>query len=465
MQIDRKSSGKDERRVLIGLVTNRKLLSKVFSVWVQDGLFSSRWANIIGAWCVKYFEEYGEPPNRGIESIYETWAEQTTDKETVEVIGKFLRILSSEYERDDPLSGSYLIDLAGKHFNKVKLDRLARSIEGEVGRGRLSRAEQLVNEHSTIRMGVSEVIDLLSAKEEVMNAFESKRDPLLIYPGALGEFFGEAFERDGFLSFEGPEKRGKSFWLLDVAWRAMLQRRRVAMFECGDMSRSQVIRRFMARASHHPLRPGNVRWPRRMGKDEEGNVYVDSETRYFSEGLDWRTAYQACQRIMRIKLRTKRPLLKLSCHPADSLSAVELKHILQTWEREDNWVPDLVVVDYADILAAPNKSADLRDSTNRTWMQLRALSQELHCCVVTATQSSADAYSAHTIGMKHFSNDKRKRAHVTGSIGLNSIDEEEEQGLMRLNWVVLREGARNTKRCVYVAECRALSNPAVRSTF
>ena len=50
-------------------------------------------------------------------------------------------------------------------------------------------------------------------------------------------------------------------------------------------------------------------------------------------------------------------------------------------------------------------------------------------------------------------------------VGINSNDEEKEAGVIRLNWVVLREGAYNVNNCVHVAGCLSIANPAVNSTY
>ena len=107
-----------------------------------------------------------------------------------------------------------------------------------------------------------------------------------------------------------------------------------------------------------------------------------------------------------------------------------------------------------------------RDRIDETWKHLRFLSQMFHCLVVTATQSDTLCYNANIITKRNFSGDKRKNAHVTGMIGLNQKDpEEKEIGVTRLNWVVMRERAFSVHKCVYVAGCLAIANPAIRSTY
>ena len=84
---------------------------------------------------------------------------------------------------------------------------------------------------------------------------------------------------------------------------------------------------------------------------------------------------------------------------------------------------------------------------------------------MTATQADAASYKQDTIDSSNFSEDKRKLAHVTGMVGINSSEAEKEFGLQRLNWIVLRESDFNSSRCVHVAGCLDVGNPAILSTF
>ena len=54
---------------------------------------------------------------------------------------------------------------------------------------------------------------------------------------------------------------------------------------------------------------------------------------------------------------------------------------------------------------------------------------------------------------------------MTGMVGINATEKEKDRGITRLNWVVLREKAFSSYRCVYVAGCLAIAHPAIKSTW
>ena len=452
----------EERTVLIGMIVDKVVLGRIVPKY-DKGMFRSPWANRVSFWCITYFNKYQKAPGPHIQSIYETWASNTHNKDTVEIVGQFLGSLSRQYTRLRRDSNSeYVIDTAAQYFNKVKLERLSEAIDADVNQGEIDKAIHRTVDYHKLEMGVGAGIDVFADKENIKAAFEDEHDAIITYSDGLGKFFGDRLERDGFISIMGPDKKGKSFWLLDMAFRAILQKRRVAFFECGDLSQHQIMRRFMMRVSRSPLYPCVVKYPMDIRSRPKAPPLLRFRRKQFKQKLTWKKAYKACKSLTEGRgLKSK---LRLSCHFNDTLTVDGIRGILDEWERND-WIPDVVVIDYADLLDMSYLGLEGRDRIDKTWKQLRRISQERHCLVITATQTDTAAYDAKTVSRKHFSEDKRKNAHVTGMIGLNQTPKEKERGYMRLNWVVLREGWYSELRCCYVATCFELANMAVRSVF
>ena len=463
MEVKKRDSS-TERKVLIGMIVSKPVLSRISARWDRE-MFRSKWCDLVGGWCVKHFRRYGRAPGRDIEGLFETWSEESDDKETIALVDKFLSSLSDEYKQAKKINAEYLIDLAGGHFNKVRGERFVRTYGAHLENGDLDKAEAARQKFHKIELGAGAGIDVLRDMSAITEAFHSTRDPLIKYPGALGDFWQDALERDALIGLMGPEKRGKTWWLIDLAWRGMLQGRKVAFFEVGDMSQNQIMRRFMVRASRTPMKPGEIKYPKFINHPDPETMFteVDFETYTFKKSLNEKTASRACRKIIE-KSGTDECLLKLACYPNTSISINGVQAAINGWELE-GWVPDVVVIDYADILQPITGVTDSRDQIDMTWRGMRSLSQSSHCLVVTATQADAASYSVETMSMSNFSNDKRKFSHVNGMVGLNQTPPEKKNATMRLQWIVLRENEFSIDRCVYVAQCLGLANPAVKSTF
>ena len=346
-----------------------------------------------------------------------------------------------------------------------KAEKLIETLQSDIESGDINKTWERINTSHKLEIGQGCGVDVLQDQSAIQQAFAAKQEPLVVYPGALNNLFKDALERDAFIAFQGGEKKGKTFLLLDLAWRAMCQRRKVAFFEVGDLSQNQIMRRFMIRAAGRPLKSCTVKYPKSISHHPDSEIAEVEETeRVYKNPLSWGKAWKACQEVMISKTKSKDSYLRLSCHPNSSISIQGVYGILQGWER-DGWTPDCIIIDYADILAPIRGDMETRDAINSTWKQMRALSQSLHCLVATATQAKATSYKAHTQTREHFSENKLKMAHVTGMIGINQSEDEKDIGVIRLNWIVLREGEFSEGKCVHCAGALALAAPLIRSTF
>lgn len=453
----RRFDGGDLRRTLIGMVTDPVVCSRVAATW-KDDMFRQRWANLVGGWAVKYFRKYGAPPDGRIKDIFERWADKTSaDGDTVEAVEKFLRALSDEHEAGPPQAADYVLDVAGRHLNEARLRQVIEDATADLDRGKVDDAHGRLTGVSRVELGVGAVVDPAEDWDAWERAFDNeRRRPLVTYPGALGKFIGDAMGRDCLFAFMSPDKVGKSMWLLDLAYRAVRQRRRTAFFDVGDQCQDDVMVRLGQRTTRRPEHTATLNVPVGFGKDRQPEVESQK-----LEGLSAGEAHRAFKRAVRDE-----DLFRLSCHPNSSIGAAGISSLLQDWGRE-GWTVDVCVIDYADILAPPGGVRETLDQIDETWKRLRRMSQEMHCLVVTATQSSAAAYAEkqRTLSRRHFSGRKTKLAHVNGMLGLNATPAEKEKGITRINWVVRRRGAFSETACVHVAGCLAVASPAMKSTF
>ena len=345
MRIDKKNNNQ-ERQILIGMIVDKIVLSRIISKY-QPQMFKSKWANIIAKWCLQYYQKYKKAPLKHIESLFETWSVQTKDKNTVDLVGKFLETLSEEYEElKSESNSSYIIDIAGHYFNQVKIERLMESVESDITEGQPEKAHSRLIGYNKIEMGVGAGINVLQDKEAMQRAFnDDKKEILIKFPGALGKFFGNALERESFIAFLGRKGIGKSFWLQTMAWEGVLQRRRVAFFEAGDNGENQVMRRLMIRAAKHPRFSGDVYYPTRIWRDKnKKRIRRDFEIKEFEKKLSWQKANKACRKIMRKKIKSKDSYFRLSCHFNTTIDVDGIDSILNDWERESGWIPDIVCI-------------------------------------------------------------------------------------------------------------------------
>lgn len=458
-----KFDGSPERKVVTACLVDKHVLGRVAAKWSPSAL-PSKWANLVVGWAVDYYKEWKRAPAHDVQTQFDMWRPSAGDPATVELVGNFLQSISDDYRKlKEGINPAYVLDVADALMKRVQTVDLRDKLTAYVEADDIEKALSTVTAFRPTELNGTSWIDVRADEAAMVAAFERRSEVLIKYPGALERFFGRSLERDGFIAILAPEKRGKSYWLMDMAWRAVEQNRTVAYFEVGDMSRDQVLRRMGVRAARRPLE-GN-QYPFKIPTGIEpppkrtGVASVGYEDEYHKKNLTGLEAHAAVQKHL------PPDKFRLSVHPNSSISVYGIEAEIESWRR-DGFAADCVFIDYADILAPLDRKAEVRDQINQTWKALRGMSQKYNCLVVTATQSDAESYDAHTLGRRHFSEDKRKYAHVTGMFGLNqSPKTEKEPGIYRLNWIVLRDGAFSENDFVYVAGNLALGQPAMVSTF
>jgi hypothetical protein len=458
--------GREQRQICIAMIVNRQVLAKVSSAWKEEGLFSSPPLNLIGRLCVYYFRKHNDAPKKHIEILLLNHAKKKNfNKDIMEPIEELLQSLSGEYEQaNESINPDYLLDIAQKEFEAIGRKKFLTSYRDAVDLGDAEAADNLMRSYRRIELGGDTGV-FAEDLEAFKAAFEAKKEPLIKCPEGLGDFIGNQLSKDAFVSFAGPSKRGKSFQLLNMAWYGMTNRKRIAFFETGDMTQNQLFMRIATRAAKKPELKGIYQLPTNIVW-KSGHPFVSFEEKVYDNNLSPIEAHQAYVKYLERVAKSKGELLWICCKPSGALSVEDIKILIETKTQQNNWVPDIIIIDYADLLKPPkNASKDFRHQIDATWRELRALSQERHCLVLTATQTNRESSLADVIRMDHSSEDKRKVDHVTGMIGINVNAEDKKQQITRLNWMALRDKEFHTNRCVYCAGAVWMSNPSVKSIY
>lgn len=478
---DASKQGRRTRTVLIGMIVSGAVLSRVTPRWTDRGLFpdGDRVSNLIGSMCVKHYKDFRKAPGAEIGSIVEAWAsENQGDKETQQLLSTLLESLSGQYERlGDEINVEYTNKIAGKLFKRERIKQVLRDAGIEERNGRVDEAESKLLGYRRIELGGSAAISPLTDKVEIRAAYSEDNKPIIQYDiPAIDRFMQGALEREGFISFLAPNKAGKSFWLMDLACRALMAHKRVAFFLIGDMSKKQFLRRLYARLAVRPrssptgvwpvevMMPQGIRMLPKPSDDKPWCAEVITKSKTFKNGTDETRAEAACDRWMTEIIRADDPYLMLSVHGGRTVSVLGIRSELEAMEQ-DGFVADVVLVDYADNLAPVNHRDERRDQVNETWLGLRALALENKCLVGTSTQCDTPGFDKWVLTRDNFSEDRRKLDHVTMMIGLNVGKRDKPFGITRLNVVNMRDGDFDNYKCCYVAGCLDVCNPAVAAVY
>lgn len=140
------------------------------------------------------------------------------------------------------------------------------------------------------------------------------------------------------------------------------------------------------------------------------------------------------------KAEAKAGVFKVIDFPSGTLKVSHLNRVLEKY-RDRGIVFDLVVVDYADIMAPERNSDELREGLRRIYIDLRALAHVWNIALLTATQTNRDGAKAVTAKATDVGDDWNKVRTVDILIGINATDAEKAAGEARLHWAISRNTA------------------------
>jgi len=478
----RKVDGNTPRMILTAMICDPMVCGTLAGHWPKQGtgFFASEVHNLIASWCVRHFKKHRTPPAKSITLIYSDWAEKHAKAEEAEDVERVLHFASDRASQDQVEAGP-ILEIAEKHFNIIMRRRHNENIARK-----LENNEPILPEDDKLNLlnfGTNTYISMFNDGDWLGQTFLDKPEPLLTFPGPLGQFFGNEFAADTFVSFMASEKTGKSTVLQNIAYSSVAQRKHTAYFDCGDMSARQIGMRVGRMLCCLPRDAGIYKFPTRMYRvdddsgdapilsgdsdDTKGNFGVDVE--YEERDLRAATDKDVKESLIRFrakKVKSEDEYFRLSCNPNGTVSVAYIRGVLEKW-ASGGFCPKVVIIDYADILVPPPGYSEARDGIDATWRALRGLSQELQICLITASQANAASYKTDELGKSNFSGSKTKIAHVTAMIGLNKTNYEKENQRMRLNYIARREGEENVKgrRYVHVVGQLAIGNPWIKSCW
>lgn len=502
----RKIDASLDRQIIVGMVVSDRFLQSIQSIYRPE-LFTAPFAVTVASWCLEYGKRYNKAPKQHIQDIFASHQRAGLDDAQSDLIEQFLKSLQDEYEHAEKFNVDYLLDQTEKLFRQRTIKHLAEDLEAHLSRGEVEDAEGRLVDFRKLARPASNSINPLRDVEALQKAFEAREEPLFRLPGAYGELLNPHLIRGGFVAFLGRAKVGKTWRLMDIAMRAVADRCNVAFFQLGDLSQDDYLVRqgvYLAKVSNDAKYCGDVLVPvldckhnqiaecRNGGGREEALEINLEELLPNEEKRDWiysHTPCQACRKLpgfqgatwwdirpktlpltwqkawdatQRWSKRHRAKGFRLATYPNSSVNVAGVEQQLDLWEQTEGFIPDVIILDYADIMLPENDRKEQRHQENDRWKALRRLCQERYVCLITATQANRGGFGEDSLGAENTSEDKRKLDHVTAFFGLNQTPDEEEQGVLRIAPILMREGKKG-KSQVAVLQSLETGQPHVAS--
>jgi hypothetical protein len=466
----------DERRVIESLVFCKDVLADL--VDVADPIYFKNDINKkIVNWCKLFYSNYKDSPK---DSLFEM--EIKSDQHEY-----FVELVRSMVERNKGIqhNSEFLKDKAIKFFKKRELEIVQGNIKALLDKDLIDDAENEVLNYKKTTKKLIKAFDPFDNPEEI---FQYKDAGLFKFPGALGEFMGELY-RGWLVAISGGFKRGKSFALQEFFFNCLLNRLRVGFISLEmtqiDM-KERLARRFLSLADTQGLyrvpvfdclknQNGKCIYPTRVGS---GCLLVNGKRPIYTSPPAMR--HKVCTHCMGsidfepttwYELLYKKEwdpstvisdVSKLKAHyghfakmrsfPRFSASLKDIKHELDVWHNMLNFFPDVLIIDYADIIKPNSSKLAGFEKEDEIWMELAQIASEYNILLVTATQINRNGLAAEMQTEEHMSKWIGKLAHINVWVTLNQLDEEKAAHIMKWGILEHRHKQFNKQDMCYVIQ-------------
>lgn len=479
-----------ESKILAGLIQSDAFI-KTMHKDTHTRFFSTKVGKEITTFCLDYFKKFDEAPKAQIDDLLDKMVKQDRPSEELKDVISIIDRLANKTDVNE----KYLTDTAYSFFrSRDALELSERIKEAAVSEDETTLAS-LVNSYKLVDK--PETVGVSPFDEDIfLKAMAESNEPVFKCKGQYGEFINPELYRGAYVTFIAPTKGGKSWYLMDLAIKALEAGVKVAYLQAGDMTEGQFINRFFTSilknnyrdrycASHWSPVPDCVynQNDTCTDKDRDGKVGLftgeatkeveQKSKKEILEAMKQTTGYKPCKscmncprkkhkfngscyyikkgqgkpysaediaKVTREEYKDVKDNFKLASYPTDRLSPAQIETLMDGWAKYDDFVPDIILIDYLDILTVENKLRDNRETVkNMAAKGLRTVAIKYNVCLVTATQSDTAGFDQKTLNMKNFRDESKILTHFTCLIGINQTPEEKEKGMVRLNKIMSRD--------------------------
>lgn len=210
-----------------------------------------------------------------------------------------------------------------------------------------------------------------------------------------------------------PPKGGKSTFLINMSFNALL-RHKVVVYFSHEISQQKIELRYTARIANIDM---NL-----LKKDPAAQ----------KKGMRARALFWS----------THKPQLFIKDYPTKTATCDTMRSYLYSLEGERGVRPDLIVVDYADVVRSTKQvgQGGERFAFADVYEQLRAMASEFDCPVLTASRCKRDAVNKVVIEMEDIAEAYEKCSIADHIFAICASRQEKIQKTVRLYYAGSREG-------------------------
>lgn len=389
---------------------------------ISANLFESAVFREIASHAIDYFDRFKEPIAEHLADELEGVLRGDDKRKAA----SYSRVLDNLFAAKDGMNREYVVSKLNIFVRQQSLkSAIVKAVEA-VEEGNIDQAEVELNKGLSSQIVSFEPGVSFADPKQSLLFFDHVSDGIMTGISELDKHDICPRRQEMFL-FVAPAKKGKSWALVQCGKWAILQRLKVLHITL-EMSEQRTSMRYAQAFFSVSKRDAVLKVPR-FETDERGH--------FSSMGMEEVTRPTLKDKGIRANLSSrlerefrKRPKLLIKQFPTSSLTISALNAYLDGLERFHKFIPDVLVLDYPDLMKIDSKN--LRIDTGSIYRELRGIAVERNLALITASQGNREASKARMVTDSMVAEDYSKIATADNVITYSQTPQEKQLGLARL---------------------------------
>jgi len=443
-----------EMNFLCAFILSEKFCALFHKVF-KPAYFENPDYKVLVAYIQSYFKKYSRPPKKLVVSYIEKHKKQFQNEELYLSLKKAL-ITSAESidELLEKYESQYIIDDAELYIKAAALRMAMDEINLALDNDDEENAMRIYEKITMPEVQRSNVISFEDDLDKQREVLRKNRNLIIQFKNEVGQLVGPLYRGD-FFSFASPTSVGKSWWLMWTAKQCREQGLNV-LFLSLEMQEQSVMRRFEQMYYRRTLYGEEVSIAKFIQDDDE-------KYRIIHKKINAMQLKPEDINELKIKAMGKFPhgRLKIICKAGINIG--DLKAIMSELKYQNMFIPDVIILDYADKMTTLKRVSTEREALGVIWKDLRDLALNNNLLLVTASQTNRASWNKH-FTMEAIAEDARKLNEVSCAVGIMADTTDRELGLSMLRLLKVRDGYYEN-RDVYCSCNYHIGQPVLQSVW
>ena len=454
----------NEKDFVTSLIISDKCC-KILIPYINLNYFEVEYSRIVVDWVIGYYKQFKCCPKNDIRSLYLTHCNEIQDDALRDLVATFLHNLA---ESDININNEdYLLDRSKDFLDSLILKHYTEELNACLELNDVKKAKNIQAKYKKVAEVETNEVSLFSkdSVKTIQEALLKVDEELMTLPDKLNRVTGK-LHRNDFMAILAPPKTGKSFFMQYLAVEAVKQGLNV-VFVSMEMTREEVVQRMwkMLYGSKSGIIPEGIY--------KSAKIIEVEDNKYTSELVDIKVKANSGKSVTYLQKQSRaqnqyKGDIRIIAYPMYQASCEEITDRIEEIAINDNFVADVVIIDYADITKPMGGGSELRNQLDIIWKHLRGFAAKFHCLLVTASQTNRSAWKSSNVDGSSIGEDFRKIAQVTSFVSMEQSPKMKEECLMRIRNIAVRNDTVE-ETCVF-PQCLSLGqfmigNPVLGKDF